>query len=91
MIGSTSAGTVAPVRSPTHGSTRIAIRYATPAATSVTSGAPNERNARPTMTTISATLPASTIGSAPWISSYCASRAGAAPVTPTTAPSRPPR
>ena len=62
-----------------------------PAANSVTSGAPTERNAIPTTRRISATLAASTSGSASWISSYCASRAGAAPVVPTTALASPPR
>ena len=87
MIGSTSAGTRragALARARAGRGPRSGRR--SPAANSVTSGAPSDRNASPTISRMSATLAASTSGSASWISSYCASRAGAAPVTPTTAP-----
>ena len=89
MIGWTSFGTVTSARSPAHGRIRIASRKVMPAVASATSGAPSERKAIATTTKISATLAASMIGSALSISSYCASRAGAAPVTPTTDPRAP--
>ena len=61
-----------------------------PAVASATSGAPIERNARATMTAMSTTLAASMSGSACSMWWNCASRAGAAPVTPTTAARGPP-
>ena len=61
-----------------------------PAAPSVTSGAPIERKAIPTMSAMRAMLANSMIGRASSIALNCASRAGPAPVTPTTAKRRPP-
>ncbi len=89
MIGCTSFGTVTCARSPAHGRIRIASRKVMPAVASATSGAPSERKAIATTTKISAMLAASMIGSEFSISVYCASRAGAAPVTPTTDPRGP--
>jgi hypothetical protein len=91
MIGCTSLGTVTSARSPAHGRTRTAMRNVTPAVARATSGAPSDRNAIATTTKIRAMLAASMIGSESSISVNCASRAGAAPVTPTTEPPGPPR
>ena len=70
-------------RRPTQATTRMAVRYETPAAKSVTRGAPSARNVAPTIRMISRTVATSTQGRDVRMMSDWASLAGSAPVTPT--------
>ena len=73
-----------PIRRASQATTRTAITYAVAAQASVASGAPTDRNRRPTISAMASTVNSSTQRmSLPmtWLWSYSA---GTGPVTPTT-------
>jgi hypothetical protein len=61
------------------------MTYATPVVTTTITGATKDRNAKPTMSTIAASVNASTLGSDSRMMSPCSALAGTDPVTPTKA------